>query len=68
MNGRLVDMFVPSERSVYAGREFLGRYLRTSPKRTVAYDKHGKQLGTFEKLKDTCALISAAHREGRHLG
>ena len=68
MSGPLADMFVPSECSVYSGREFLGRYIRTTPKRIVAYDSDGKPLGTFKNLKDACAAISAAHREGHRLG
>lgn len=68
MSKLLDDVFTARDCSVYAGREMLGRFMQTAPRRIVAYDHHDRELGTFRKLKDACAAISAAHREVRRLG
>lgn len=54
--------FEPVEHSVYFGRERLGRYLRTSPRRFAAYDAADRPLGNFKRQKDACAAISDARR------
>jgi hypothetical protein len=41
--------FVPMERSVYFGREFLGRYYRVGVRRYVAVDQHDFWLGDYKK-------------------
>ena len=57
--------FEPVEHSVYSGRERLGRYLRTAPRRFAAYDAADRPLGIFKKQKDACAAISHARAEAR---
>jgi hypothetical protein len=60
--------FKPIHHSVYVGRERLGRYLQTAPKRFAAFDARDRLLGKFKKQKDACAAISAACHEVRDLG
>lgn len=56
-----VQFFEPLEHSVYLGRERLGRYLQTAPKRFAAFDARDRLLGDFKKQKDACAAIANAY-------
>ncbi|HEY8335296.1 MAG TPA: hypothetical protein VIQ05_16000 [Tardiphaga sp.] len=56
--------FEPIDHAVYLGRERLGRYLQTAPKRFAAFDARDVLLGDFKKQKDACAAIANAHASG----
>jgi hypothetical protein len=57
--------FEPLQRSVYIGRECLGRYVQTAKKRFEAFSADGRALGKFQSNKATLAAIrnSADGRE-----
>jgi hypothetical protein len=57
--------FEPLHRSVYIGRECLGRYVQTDKKRFEAFAPSGRRLGIFRSAKATLAAIrnSADARE-----
>jgi hypothetical protein len=49
--------FDPLQRSVYIGRECLGRYVQTAKKRFEAFSAAGRRLGNFQSNKATLAAI-----------
>ncbi|WP_168207260.1 hypothetical protein [Tardiphaga sp. vice278] len=63
-----IDDFLPLDHSVYLGRERLGRYLQTAPRRFAAFDARDRLLGDFKKQRDACAAIAASRRGGRDVG
>ena len=54
--GRTVK-FEPLERSIYIGRQRLGRYIRIGVRRYAAYDASNRLLGRFSKRTDALSAI-----------
>jgi hypothetical protein len=54
--------FKPLNYSVYIGRERLGRYVQTGPKKYGAFDADGRPLGNFRVRKRMLAAIRRSAR------
>jgi hypothetical protein len=50
------------EHSVYLGRERLGRYVQTGPKKYKAFDAYDRPLGNFRVRARALAAIDKARR------
>jgi hypothetical protein len=49
--------FEPLSRSVYIGRQYLGRYKQTEPDKFEAFAANGRSLGVFKSAAATLAAI-----------
>jgi hypothetical protein len=52
--------FEPVRRTVYIGRQYLGRYVQTSSKAFEAFDAADRQIGIFESAENSVAAINRA--------
>jgi hypothetical protein len=57
--------FEPLEHSVYEGSQRLGRYIRTSPKRYVAFDARGHSIGKFASKRAAFAAVGQKEDSAR---
>jgi hypothetical protein len=48
--------------SLYAGQECIGRIKVAGDGKAVAFDRHGKRIGSFPSLKAACAAIRPSVR------